>query len=130
MKYSTRELVTLTVFGTLWGVVEIGLGSVLHAIRMPLSGLLLAALGLVILLIGRLFVPRRGASLFIGVVAMLLKLFSIGSVVAGPMIGIMVEAAIIYKYDLEMVSTIPNNLSYLLIGNTQGFPFIVNRDYQ
>jgi hypothetical protein len=47
-----------------------------------------------LLSIGRLFVPRGGSSLFIGVIAMLLKLFSIGSVVLGPMIGILAEALI------------------------------------
>lgn len=92
--FSTRELVILAVFGALWGVIEMGLGSLLHALRIPLSGLVLAAAGLGVALIGRLFVPRRGATLFIGMIALLLKLFSIGSVVLGPMIGITAEALI------------------------------------
>jgi hypothetical protein len=94
MKFSTRELVTLAVFGTLWGVVEISLGSVLHAVNLPMSGLALSAVGLCVLLIGRLFVPRRGSTLFIGVIAMILKVFSIGNVVIGPMIGILMEAVL------------------------------------
>ncbi|MEJ2353479.1 MAG: hypothetical protein P8Y03_27165 [Anaerolineales bacterium] len=94
MKYTTRQLVTLAVFGALWGVVEISLGSVLHAVKLPLSGALLAALGLAVALTGRIFVPRRGATLFIGVIAMALKLFSIGSVVVGPMVGILSEALV------------------------------------
>lgn len=94
MSFSTRELVTLTVFGALWGVVEISAGSVLHVLNVPLSGAILAAVGLTIALTGRIFVPRRGSTLFIGVIAMVLKLFSIGSVVAGPMIGILAEATI------------------------------------
>lgn len=115
MRFSTRELVILTVFGTLWGVVEIGLGSLLHAINVPMSGTLLAAIGLAIALTGRLFVPRRGSTLFIGVVAMLLKLFSIGSVVVGPMIGILIEAGI-----AEIVLTAfgrPSRASFLLAGS-------------
>jgi len=32
MKFSTRELVLLAVFGALWGVVEITLGSVLKSL--------------------------------------------------------------------------------------------------
>jgi hypothetical protein len=94
MKFSTRELVTLAVFGTLWGVVEISLGSVLHAVNLPMSGLVLSAVGLFVVLIGRLFVPRRGSTLFIGVIAMILKVFSIGNVVIGPMIGILMEAVL------------------------------------
>ncbi len=94
MKFPTRELVTLAVFGALWGLVEISLGSVLHAIDLPKSGLLLSTLGVMIACIGRLFVPRRGSTIFIGVIAMVLKLFSIGNVILGPMIGILAEALV------------------------------------
>ena len=126
MKFTTRELVTLTVFGTLWGVVEISLGSLLHVINIPLSGALLAAAGITIALIGRLFVPRRGSTFFIGVVAMILKLFSIGSVVVGPMIGILIEATI-----AELVLSLfgrPTRLSFIVAGAlgvlwTLGQPF-------
>ena len=92
MKLSTRELVTIAVFGALWGAVEISMGAVLKALHLPLNGAFLAAIGLTILLVGRLFVPRRGATLFIGVIATIIKLFSIGGVVIGPMLGILSEA--------------------------------------
>lgn len=94
MKFRTRELVLLAVFGALWGLVEISLGSLLHAINVPLSGMSLAAAGLAIAMIGRLFVPRRGSTFFIGVIATLLKLFSIGNIIIGPMIAILSEALI------------------------------------
>ncbi len=35
MKLSTRELATLAVFGALWGLVEISLGSVLKTLISP-----------------------------------------------------------------------------------------------
>jgi hypothetical protein len=114
MKFSTRQLVTLTVFGTLWGAIEISLGSLLHTLNLPMSGALLAAVGLAIALMGRLFVPHRGATLFIGIIATFLKLLSIGSVVVGPMIGIMAEAAI-----AEVVLSVlgqPNRAAFLLAG--------------
>jgi hypothetical protein len=114
MRFSTRELVVLTVFGTLWGAVEISLGSLLHLLNLPMSGPFLAAIGLTIALIGRLFVPRRGSTIYIGVVAMVLKLFSIGSVVVGPIIGIMIEASI-----AEIVLTAfgqPRRLSFPVAG--------------
>lgn len=94
MKFTTRELVTMAVFGALWGLVEITLGSVFHAIDLPLTGMMLAILGVMIASIGRLFVPRRGSTIFIGIIAMVLKLFSIGSAVIGPMVGILAEALI------------------------------------
>lgn len=94
LKFSTRELVTLAVFGALWGLVEISLGSVFHAINLPLTGMLLSVIGAMVLCIGRLFVPRRGSTIFIGVIAMFLKLFSIGNILIGPMVGILAEALI------------------------------------
>ena len=114
MKFSTRELVILAVFGALWGAVEISLGSLLHVLNVPLSGSVLSAIGLGVALTGRLFVPRRGATLFIGVIAMLLKLFSLGSVVIGPMVGILAEA-IIAEIVLSLFGK-PSTLAFILAG--------------
>ncbi len=94
MKFTTRELVMMAVFGALWGLVEISLGSVFHAIDLPMTGMALAVIGVMVAAIGRLFVPKRGSTIFIGVIAMVLKLFSIGSAVIGPMVGILAEALI------------------------------------
>jgi hypothetical protein len=54
----------------------------------------LCAGGISLALMGRLFVPRKGTILFIAVVALLLKLFSIGAARPGPMIAILMEALI------------------------------------
>ncbi len=112
MKFTTRQLVTMAVFGALWGVVEISLGSVLHAIKIPLTGLALTAIGLLVALIGRLFVPKRGSTFFIGVIATVLKLFSIGNIIIGPMIGILTEALV-----AELILDIfpkPTQLAFIL----------------
>jgi ABC-type thiamin/hydroxymethylpyrimidine transport system permease subunit len=114
MKFSTRELVTMAVFGALWGAVEISLGSVLHAIKIPLTGLTLTAVGLAIAMVGRLFVPRRGSTLFIGVIATVLKLFSIGNIIIGPMIGILTEA-LIAEIVLDVFPR-PSRLAFMLAG--------------
>lgn len=112
MKFTTRELVTMAVFGALWGLVEISLGSVFHAIDLPLSGMVLATFGVMVACIGRLFVPKHGSTIFIGVIAMVLKLFSIGSTVIGPMVGILAEA-LIAELILSMFSR-PSLLAFIL----------------
>jgi hypothetical protein len=114
MKFSTRELVTIAVFGTLWGLVEMSLGTVLKSLNVPLSGVLLSAIGLTVALVGRVFVPRRGSTLFIGVIATLLKLFSLGGVIIGPMVGILGEVLV-----AEVVLSVmghPRRLSFLMAG--------------
>jgi hypothetical protein len=114
MKLSTRELATIAVFGTLWGISEISLGSVLKSLNVPFSGAVLAAIGLVIALVGRAFVPKRGSTFFVGVIAMLLKLFSLGGVIIGPMVGIFSEA-LVAEIALSLTGK-PRRFSFTLAG--------------
>lgn len=114
MKFSTRELVTMAVFGALWGLVEISLGSLFHTLNLPMTGMTLAVIGAMLALMGRLFVPRRGSTLFIGVIALILKLFSIGSVVIAPMVGIIAEA-LVMELILDVFSA-PSRLAFALAG--------------
>jgi hypothetical protein len=114
MKLSTRELATIAVFGTLWGLSEISLGSVLKSLNIPFSGAVLSAIGLVIALVGRAFVPKKGSTLFVGVIAMLLKLFSLGGVIIGPMVAIFSEA-LLAEIVLSLTGT-PRRFSFVLAG--------------
>ena len=94
MRLSTRQLVYLGIFGALWGVVEMSLGSLLHILHVPMTGLFISSIGLMIAFIGRYFVPRRGSTLFIGAIAALLKMVSLGGIVIWPMIAILMEAVV------------------------------------
>jgi len=114
VKLSTRELATVAVFGTLWGICEITLGSVLKSLNVPFSGAVLSAIGLIIALVGRVFVPKKGSTLFVGVIAMLLKLFSLGGVIIGPMVGIFSEALV--AEIILSLSGSPRRFSFILAG--------------
>lgn len=97
MKFSVRELVYIAIFGAIWGALEITVGSYLHVIFPPLAdtflvGLIMASIGVVVALIGRLFVPRTGSVLMIGIVAAILKMISIGGVKLGPLVAILAES--------------------------------------
>jgi hypothetical protein len=94
MRLSLKELTIVAALGALWGSVEIGLGSFLHAWNAPFTGAILGTIGIAIALVGRLVVPRRGSTLSIAVVAALLKALSVGGVVLSPMIAIVVEGAL------------------------------------
>lgn len=94
MRYSTRELVYVAVFGAVWGAVEMSLGSLLHVLNVPQTGTILAAIGIVILLTGHTLVPRRGAVLLMGLTAAFVKVFSLGGIVLNPMLAIVMEAAL------------------------------------
>jgi len=96
-RFTTRDLVYVAVFGALWGVLEITFGSYLHLIFPPVTtplvgvGTIMAAMGMVVALIGRLFVPRAGSVLMIGVVVAILKALSMGGVKLSAMIAIIIE---------------------------------------
>lgn len=93
-KWKLQELVYIGIFGALWGGLEMSLGAWLHAIKMPFLGTTMAAVGMIIVLIGRRFVPRSGSLLMMGLVTALLKAFSLGGVVLNPMIAIVAESAL------------------------------------
>ena len=95
--FSVREWVFVGLFGALWGAVEMTLGSVLHLIFPPIAdtflvGLIMASIGCLIALCGRVFVPRRGSILLIGLITAVLKAFSLGGVKVGPIIAILAES--------------------------------------
>jgi hypothetical protein len=100
MKFTVRDLVYIAIFGAIWGALEMTLGSYLHVIFPPLAdtflvGLIMAALGTVVALIGRLFVPKTGSVLMIGIVTAILKMISIGGVKIGPIAAILIESLLL-----------------------------------
>ncbi|NLE75354.1 MAG: MptD family putative ECF transporter S component [Chloroflexi bacterium] len=92
--FGVRDLVYIAIFGALWGALEMTLGAYLHLLQAPFIGLLMGALGLALALVGRLWVPRRGSVLMIGVVTALLKALGLGGVVLSPMLAILMETVL------------------------------------
>ena len=95
--YTVRSWVTIGLFGALWAVVEVTLGSYLHVIfpsqaNTFLTGVVLGGIGVAVALTGRHFVPKRGSVLLIGIVTALLKLLSPGGARLGPFVAIITES--------------------------------------
>lgn len=82
-------------FGALWGAMEITVGSFLHAVKLPLSGVVLAGGGAALLLVLRSLLPARGVVLAAGLVCAGVKLLSPAGAVIGPMAAIVVESALV-----------------------------------
>lgn len=120
-RFTTRDLVYIAVFGALWGVLEITIGSYLHLIFPPLAtplvgaGTIMTAMGMAVALIGRLFVPRTGSVLMIGVVVAILKALSIGGVKLPAMIGIIIES-LLAELGLILARR-PNRGGFMLAGS-------------
>lgn len=79
-------------FGTLWGATEATLGTAVYLGKLPLRGSLMGIVGLLCLICLRRLQPRAGVCLLAGAVAIFLKIFTLGGLYPGPIIGIAVQA--------------------------------------
>lgn len=121
MRFTVRELVYVAIFGAIWGALEISAGSYLHLIFPPLTtpfigvGSIMTGLGMVVALVGRLFVPKRGSVVMIGVITAILKALSVGGVVVSPMLAIIIES-LLAEIGL-LVSRRPSRWGFALAGS-------------
>ena len=90
--YRDKFWAFVSVFGTLWGGLELTLGTFLHVLHVPKTGFIMVTLSLILLLAQRRIFPARGSTLCIGVVAACIKSLSPGGIILGPMLWILGEA--------------------------------------
>jgi len=94
-RFSTRDLVYIAVLSALWAASENLLGGQLHAMNVPLSGAVLAAIAVFLMVTLRSLVPKVGSILMMGIVVALLRVLGIGGIVLSPMIAIFMEAVLV-----------------------------------
>lgn len=82
--------------GSLWAANEIVLGSFLHNVNFPLTGTLLAAIGVTLLVAGVRLWQDPGIVWRAGFICALLKSLSPSAIILGPMIGILTEAFLLF----------------------------------
>ena len=84
-----------SVVGSIWASIEIVLGSFLHNLRIPLSGMILSFIS-VWLLISFLQIWKESGLIWrAGIICALMKSISPSAIILGPMIGILSEAILI-----------------------------------
>lgn len=79
-------------YGALWGALEATAGTALHLARVPFRGEIMGLLGLLCLVCLRRIQPRAGVVLVAGATAVFLKVFTLGGLVPGPLVGIATQA--------------------------------------
>jgi len=108
-----RDTLTISLFGALWGLMEITVGVTIKGLRIPMGGAILTAIAVMIFTTGRYFVPKPGATVMMGAVAAILKIFSIGTIIASPFLAILMEG-LIGEIILTVLGT--NRFSFVLTG--------------
>lgn len=91
----TEKWIKASILGTTWASSEIVLGSFLHNLRIPFSGNILTAIGLVILISSSYIWKERGLFWRSGVICAILKTMSPSAVIFGPMIAIFAESLLL-----------------------------------
>jgi nucleoside-triphosphatase THEP1 len=126
-----------SVVGSIWASIEIILGSFLHNLRIPFSGMILSFIGVYILIAFIQVWKENGLIWRAGIICALMKSVSPSALILGPMIGIFTEAILIELFififgknligyltggAFAVLSTILHKLVSLLI--LYGFNFI------
>jgi hypothetical protein len=87
-----RPWTAAALYGALWGSLEATAGTALHLGRVPFRGEIIGLVGLACLVCLRRLQPRVGVVLIAGLTAIFLKIFTIGGLYPGPLVGIATQA--------------------------------------
>jgi len=84
-----------SVLGSIWASIEILLGSFLHNLKIPFSGMILSLIGVWLIISFLQVWKERGLVWRAGIICALMKSISPSAIILGPMIGILTEALLI-----------------------------------
>jgi nucleoside-triphosphatase THEP1 len=101
------------VIGSIWASIEIVLGSFLHNLKVPLSGMLLSLISVWLIISFLQIWQENGLVWRAGMICAIMKSISPSAVILGPMLGILSEALLI-----ELFILIPgkNLFGYIIAG--------------
>lgn len=90
-----EKWIKASIIGTIWAASEIVLGSFLHNLKIPFSGNVLTAIGLIILISVSYIWNDKGLFWRAGLICAIMKTMSPSAVIFGPMIAILSEAMLL-----------------------------------
>src|SRR5665648_90598 len=90
-----EKWIKASIIGTIWAASEIVLGSFLHNIKVPFSGNILTAIGIIILISINYKWHERGLFWRAGLICAVMKTLSPSAIIFGPMIAIFTEALLL-----------------------------------
>ncbi len=103
----SEKWIKASIIGTTWAASEIVLGGFLHNLRIPFSGNILTAIGIVILISVSYIWTEKGLFWRAGLICALMKTMSPSAVIFGPMIAIFSESLLFEMSTRLLGRTIP-----------------------
>ncbi len=113
-----------TVVGSLWAVVEIVLGSMLHNIKIPLAGTILSFITVYLVISFFQLWKTNGIIWRAGLICALMKSLSPSSIILGPMVGILSEALLL---ELAISTLGKNGFAYAIGGALAVFSALLQK---
>jgi nucleoside-triphosphatase THEP1 len=108
----SEKWIKASIIGTIWAASEIVLGSFLHNLKVPFSGNILTAIGLIVLISISYTWTEKGLFWRAGLICAVMKTMSPSAVIFGPMIAIFIEAFLLELF----VRLLGRNIAGYLIG--------------
>ncbi len=121
MQKLNNKWLKASVLGTTWAASEIVLGSFLHNLRVPFSGNILTAIGIIILISASYRWKEVGLFWRAGLICAIMKSLSPSAVIFGPMIGIFSEALLL-EFGTRLLG---RNLLGFMIGATLAMTWVL-----
>ncbi len=108
-----KQIPRILLIGIIWGLIEVLISPVIKSFQPALFGFLMPFIIVLIILIGRYFVPAYGSIILMGIIASVMEYLLSGMILTGAFMAILLEALL-----SEIILSIFNmNLfSYILVG--------------
>ena len=106
----SEKWIKASIIGTIWAASEIVLGSFLHNLKVPFSGNVLTAIGLIILISISYRWREKGLFWRAGLICAMLKTLSPSAVIFGPIVAIFSESLLLELFVRLLGRTIPGYL--------------------
>jgi len=108
-----KQIPRILLIGIIWGLAEILIAPVIKSVQPALFGFLMPFITVLIILIGRYYIPAYGSVILMGIIASVMKYLLSGMVLHGAFMAILLEALL-----AEIILSIFNmNLfSYIFVG--------------
>jgi len=107
-----------SVIGTIWASSEIVLGSFLHNLKIPFSGNILTAVGIIILISVSYLWKEKGLFWRAGLICAIMKTMSPSAVIFGPMIAIISESILLEMAVRLLGKSVPGYLLGAMLAMT------------
>ena len=108
-----KQIPRILLIGIIWGLAEILIAPVIKSVQPALFGFLMPFITVLIILIGRYYIPAYGSVILMGIIASVMKYLLSGMVLHGAFMAILLEALL-----AEIILSVFNmNLfSYIFVG--------------